>query len=93
MPDDAIVVHVLVRDYGLIQQIVAEGLIALILAVLLLFPSTVLDLIGALGGLHELYMAKKRFYAEGKLPATFLAKTCVRIGKARSPPIAPRGLP
>ena len=36
---------------------------------------------GELGLFHELYLAQKKFYSEGKLPATFLARTCARMGK------------
>ena len=36
---------------------------------------------GELGLFHELYLSQKKFYSEGKLPATFLARTCARMGK------------
>jgi tetratricopeptide (TPR) repeat protein len=36
---------------------------------------------GELGLFHELYLTQKKFYAENKLPGTFLAITCVRLGK------------
>ena len=36
---------------------------------------------GELGLFHELYVSQKNFYSEGKLPATFLARTCARMGK------------
>ena len=35
---------------------------------------------GERGLWHDLYSAQKKFYAEEKLPGTFLAITCVRIG-------------
>jgi len=36
---------------------------------------------GELGLFHDLYMSQKKFCAEGRLPATFLARTCARMGK------------
>ena len=36
---------------------------------------------GERGLLHNLYLIQKRFYAEAKLPATWLAITCVHLGK------------
>ncbi len=36
---------------------------------------------GELGLFHELYLSQKKFHAEGKLPGTYLARTCVRMGK------------
>jgi tetratricopeptide (TPR) repeat protein len=36
---------------------------------------------GERGLFHDLYLSQKRFYAQGKLPPTFLAITCVRMGK------------
>jgi len=38
---------------------------------------------GERGLFHSLYLAQKRAYAEGKLPATYLAITCARLGKKK----------
>jgi len=36
---------------------------------------------GELGLFHDLYLSQKKFCAEGRLPATLLARTCARMGK------------
>ena len=36
---------------------------------------------GEPGLMHDLYVSQKKFYDQGKYPATFLARTCARLGK------------
>jgi Tfp pilus assembly protein PilF len=38
---------------------------------------------GERGLFHSLYLAQRKAYAEGKLPATYLAITCTRLGKKK----------